>query len=1018
MSEAKLQKELYDRFPNLGRLTIGIIEHVVEPVLGKAAISVIAEPYKNHELYLKICEALEKTERRFINDYSNTDIAKGLIHLKLSDLSSIRTYFWEFSKNPTNPEFPDILYKQFCADYPRLEDIKRKEAVSKYVSILKGELIGIDDELRQKISAAALLSIQSNVEKISNTLGSIDKSTKAIADAILQKLPRDLSRTDLPIVPQTSNGKYRKYLELLQSSILEVFRQDQHVLLSVETLATEDPSTLHTLQQALRSAYGIQVEDVRGKRTVPENIEEIVPAHRLIVLLGDPGIGKTTSLRYLALRQAEKALAGQSDLLPIWVSLSQWVDLGVPAREFIWEELNKLTDGKKLISRHDFDRLLKDGKTILFLDGLNEIPHRQQDQQELPPEARDKKSSEAKIIDIRENSLTTFAREVQSQFIISCRILEYTHLPGWWEYRVLPLNDQQAFDLVEKYLGIESRQLQLILDRQPDLKEFTRNAFYLRSLIRLVQEDWKEIPADRFELVQFTCWAAMHREARRRGIDPVEYMQLISKISFEAMERGLIGSTVQYPFEPKPNGGEGKKDTQQPDDHVLDEIFRFCESTGLIIRIPGDDEKRISFRYQHQLIQEALALICLKNQITENDISPEISSMIQLGRIHFYWGKLKEAQENFEKALSLCSEIGLKELRMISLVYLSRIYRYWRQSKMALNYAEKAVELADMKKPSRLLASVCHELGSVYHRLWRLKESENYYLQSLEIYRILEDKSNYAYEIVYGVADFYASPRVYQCSKALSLYDKALKVFEELDDKHGIAISNLEKASTLRLLGEMSEAEELFQKCMADFDQLNEKRQLQEATERLGYLYRDWRRFDNALPLLEDAYQLSRELGDITSQISILMYGLAWVNSYQNKHKVALDHVDNALKLAKQLSEPYWLADVYIGGYVQVCWRARRYDGAYDAVHKFQKYADEEYDVSFGDMLFIKWASIVGSSIERNALKKTVTDILRFIQSGYHELNNPSHWFGRQIWRISWRINNLRNWTTSRNLEA
>ncbi|MEI8305478.1 MAG: hypothetical protein WCF99_00300 [Chloroflexales bacterium] len=54
---------------------------------------------------------------------------------------------------------------------------------------------------------------------------------------------------------------FAHYLEEVQSNILASFRQDTYVMLNVETLEREDPSTIAALQQALYSAFDIQVSE-------------------------------------------------------------------------------------------------------------------------------------------------------------------------------------------------------------------------------------------------------------------------------------------------------------------------------------------------------------------------------------------------------------------------------------------------------------------------------------------------------------------------------------------------------------------------------------------------------------------------------------------------------------------------------------------------------------------------------------------------------------------------------------
>ncbi len=56
------------RFPHLGKLSLAILEHLVEPVLGEKAISEIKAPVAENALLESIGQALEIAEKRFTTD--------------------------------------------------------------------------------------------------------------------------------------------------------------------------------------------------------------------------------------------------------------------------------------------------------------------------------------------------------------------------------------------------------------------------------------------------------------------------------------------------------------------------------------------------------------------------------------------------------------------------------------------------------------------------------------------------------------------------------------------------------------------------------------------------------------------------------------------------------------------------------------------------------------------------------------------------------------------------------------
>ncbi len=102
-----------------------------------------------------------------------------------------------------------------------------------------------------------------------------------------------------------------------------------------------------------------------------------------IILTGEAGTGKTTTLRHLAYHYAVQVRQGQSRYLPILASLS---DLKEPTLQGVmdmlkratssyerksWLERQGVTWGKKISDR--IEDLLEDGQVVVLMDGLNEI---------------------------------------------------------------------------------------------------------------------------------------------------------------------------------------------------------------------------------------------------------------------------------------------------------------------------------------------------------------------------------------------------------------------------------------------------------------------------------------------------------------------------------------------------------------------------------------------------------------------------------------------------------------------
>lgn len=89
-----------------------------------------------------------------------------------------------------------------------------------------------------------------------------------------------------------------------------------------------------------------------------------------LIILGKPGSGKTTFLKYLALRTLKNSNESQSDYLPIIIYLKEISNDGSSIVDYI---VKKISDYSSELREDFIYENLKEGKFILLFDGLDEI---------------------------------------------------------------------------------------------------------------------------------------------------------------------------------------------------------------------------------------------------------------------------------------------------------------------------------------------------------------------------------------------------------------------------------------------------------------------------------------------------------------------------------------------------------------------------------------------------------------------------------------------------------------------
>ncbi len=170
----------------------------------------------------------------------------------------------------------------------------------------------------------------------------------------------------------------------------------------------------------------------QGMETPTEvrRFEDAVPelqAIRRAVLLGEPGAGKTTTLYKLAADLIDTALLDRSAPVPLMVRLGLWTDAAEPLADFLRRSVAELGAG--------LDQRLANGRGVLLLDGLNEIPAGQQ----------------AKKVAQVDRFL---ARVPEVMAVVSCREQDYPaeRALALDRVTVAPLDPLRIYEFVHNYL--------------------------------------------------------------------------------------------------------------------------------------------------------------------------------------------------------------------------------------------------------------------------------------------------------------------------------------------------------------------------------------------------------------------------------------------------------------------------------------------------------------------------------------------------------------------------------------
>ena len=306
---------------------------------------------------------------------------------------------------------------------------------------------------------------------------------------------------------------------------------------------------------------------------------EAVNKYAKLMVLGKPGAGKTTFLKYIAIQCNRGDF--KPGCVPIFITLKDFADAeNKPGLlDFICQEFSKGSGGESEVI--SLQKIIAGGRGLILLDGLDEV-----------------REAESQRV-IRE--IEAFSNQYRnSHFVMTCRIAarEYT-FEKFREVEVADFDEEQISTFATNWFEGKEVKAGIFIGRLEEnerTQELATNPLLL-TLLCLVFEEAGDFPANRSELYKEGIDALLKKWDAKRGI----YRdQVYKKLSTQRKE-GLLSKIALATFEQSDYFFKQKVVEQ----HIAEYIRNLPDASNDEERLQLDSEAVLkSIEYQHGLLVE------------------------------------------------------------------------------------------------------------------------------------------------------------------------------------------------------------------------------------------------------------------------------------------------------------------------------------------------------------------------------------------------------------------------------
>lgn len=416
---------------------------------------------------------------------------------------------------------------------------------------------------------------------------------------------------------------------------LRLALQDLYVPLRARVELPHGETWTRDLLLAGRTMPEDEREHIGERLSEPTPLLDLLPRCSGLIILGDPGAGKTTFLKFLVLQLATGS--GAETRLPVLVPLSAYANAlaegDVRLDDFITGYFHDL--GADLPLATMLRQALDNGSAVVMLDGLDEVK-----------DLGLRDTVVRRVVDF-----CAFHRAAGNKFLLTSRIVGYREVrpvaEGLTECTLVDFGDEEIEDFVKRWtLAIEKaarsdtpvaaqeaarEQAELLeaVRRNPGVRRLAANPLLL-TILALMKRQGVTLPERRVELYQKYVETLLSTWNRARGLgrppardlDVVETVRVLAPLALwmHHVNPG-VGLVKQHDLQRRLEAIYGERGEANPERAARQFLSDVHEHAGLLLE-RGSGQ----YGFIHLSFEEYLAAVALAQQ-GQQSVEPVVSAL-------------------------------------------------------------------------------------------------------------------------------------------------------------------------------------------------------------------------------------------------------------------------------------------------------------------------------------------------------------------------------------------------------